>query len=320
MESYSSEREIRNRIKTNDLEIQDESEIDEKIQERSMCQRHGVNITDEFPVMKTLKAWRPYKFSNESFKYWTLNNFMGFINKYIETIQSEQVYIANIVESIKIKFQDERIKIDCSKKLFEELKTQFEKETIQTILVPIQIDIDSDSLNNNSDDSKLYEPRSQGYVIIYKTFKIKEFVHPQFEDFFETLFGKEVLDIFSTFPLSQFQDISEYSTIGLSSRLSSKEIPDEFLTIFPIMKEEGYLRKSYHSFEYLWNIFMMLITRIEIGYDSEQMLEIVNQFEQFSVRFRTRLYKNFYVFLQCFSSYLWEILSEKQRTNIQANS
>jgi len=317
METYSSERDIRNRIKN--IEIQDEFELDEKIQEKGMCQRHGVNITDEFPVMKTLKAWRPYKFSNEYFKDWTLKNFMGFINKYIETIQSEQVYIANMLESIKIKFQDERIKIDCGKKLFEELKTQFENETIQTILVPIQIDIDSDILSIDSDES-MYEPRSQGYVIIYKSFKIKEFVHPQFENFFETLFGYEVLDIFSTFPLNQIQEISDYSTMVLSNRLSTKDIADDFFKMFPVMKEEGYLRKSYHSFEYLWNIFIMLISRIEYGYDSEQMSEIMNRFEQLSIRFRTRIYKNFYVFLQCFSSYLWTILSEKQRTNIQAYS
>lgn len=325
MKSYSSERERKRQIDVSELDIQEEFEADENIQNNNLCRPYGIRSMDDFPVMKTFRKWRPYDFnkilqSDEKVeitnKDFTLNNAMGFIYKYINTVQLTDKYIFILPENaVKYTKYKNNIITELEPRFIRILEDNLKSDSIQTIIIPV-------SIYRKDRDKEYYE--STGYIFIYKKLNTIECFHPEFEDFFESSDGEILLELLANRPLNEvegYELIQEFKIVSLKSNLSNKNIIDEFLEIYPFVQEKGYIRRTYHSFRYLWSIFMMLFTRIITKYNEDEVKEINEfNFDILPSRFRNNVYTNFYIFLQCFSSYLWENLPKRIQEYIQLSS
>jgi hypothetical protein len=319
--NYVSERRSE-MINVSELDIQDESDLNLKIKYENLCKYTGVNISpDEFPVMNMFSKWRPYNFNQvikplKPFREVVQIASTMYIRKYIETViesrqGSEKKYILLVDEPIrfeKTKSSEQTIqyKYPLSEKILSQIQQGLTREDIYTIVIPIKF---TDQITRDPD-----EKETDILVFVYKNQNILEFYHPEMDEFFSSANGIEVIEFFYKPVWKKLWN--DYSIKYTFDKVSS-DIINDFLYMFPFMEKEGYLRKSYKSFGFLWNVYLLLQTRIISDYSKEDIERIIKKFDTFSTKIRGRFYKNFYTFLQCFSSFIWNQLRKEVKDIIR---
>ena len=297
----------------NPFDSTDEEDMDRAIEERKLCPQP---IPQEFPVMKLFRKWRPFRFNaslNTSLfdipfsvltKYTCSEYIQAYIQAYIYSKpQSGMVWIPGM--SIQ-QTRDREIETRFEMNVIQELDKHMQNQRVQNIAIQVNITDDRSREVENLN--------TKGWIFIYKPLERIECFHPDFEDFFSGRLGKEILNLFSNEPLN-IQNLEKYMFFPLEPMRSS-EILQDFLEMFPFIEEQGYLRKSYRSFEYLWSIYVCLSYRVIPGYTLEEIERIQSYYDQWSDETRIKLFQNFYIFLQCLSSFIWNTLSEEEQDSV----
>jgi len=319
--NYVSERRSE-MVNISDLDIQDEHELNLKIKYNNLCKSTGVNISpEEFPVMKMFPKWRPYNFNQvvkplKPFKEVVQLASSLYIRKYIEKViesrkNTDKKYIQLIEDPIRVERkksseQTVQYKYFLSQKILTQIQKGLSQTDIYTVVILIKF---IDQITKDSD-----EKESDVLVLAYKQQNILEFYHPEMDDFFSSQKGTEIIEFFYKPVWKNLW--TDYSLKYTFDKISS-DIVNDFLYMFPFMEREGYLRKSYRSFGFLWNVYLLLQTRIISDYSKEDIGRIVKNFDTFPTSVRVWFYKNFYIFLQCFSSFIWNEMRKEVKDIIR---
>jgi hypothetical protein len=302
----------------------DQEVLDMDIKTGKLWKQYGnfedMNNDDAFPIMKRYTRWRPFNFMTvfetedmpykmkditKTYSTWFLYYYI--INKIdpkslfvlpprdSEAEGFEGYYRLNYISSDNYVINNPTVFVNEFSSVY--------RETDGNILLVFGVEHSSKKIFL---DNLLL-------VFIYKNLNTIEYYNPFIV---EKEYSKKLLDDLSK-TLTEIMSVEDGKPVnyrwGVFQEPSPKSVEpilNEFLDFFPFVSKSGYLRTYYESFPFLWNMFIVMMARMEPGYSIQNIIIVTQNFINMPENTKVNFYFQFYLFLQSYSYFLWTIIEK----------